>query len=113
MDPVLDSIDINTVGLIVFLLFLPALVSVLLRLFLQSLQLLDFLTDHLICLLEIVLQLKDGLVFILNTLLVSCQIFVGIRFELGESFLAEFLFAICSISFLLNLSQLNLHGLQT
>ena len=82
MNPVLNRIDVNTVGLIILLLFLSASVGVFFRLLLQRLKLLDLLAHLLIGLLKIILQFEDCLVLILNTLFITDQIFVDIRFEL-------------------------------
>ena len=76
VDPVFDGIDVDTFGIIVDLFLLLATFVLLASLLLQRLELVDLLRDQLVGLLQVVFELKHGLVFVLNCLLVGKEILV-------------------------------------
>ena len=69
-NPVLDSVDIDTLFVVFHLFFLFAALSILTSLLLQRLQLVNFLRHKLVSFLQIILQLEHSLVFVLDRLLV-------------------------------------------
>jgi len=112
MDPVLDGINVDSFGVLLTFLFLSALLIFLSSLLLERLKLLNFLADELICLLQVRLQLVDGLVLILHCLLIGDQVLVHVGLEFAEALLSILLLDDCLVSLLLKLSQLEFHGFQ-
>ena len=104
MNPVLDSINVNALGLLLLLFLLATLLRVLLCLLLERLQLLNLLTHKLVRLLQVILQLVDSLVFVFHCLLEGQQVLVHIRLEFGEALFTELLSILSFVSLLLHLS---------
>ena len=82
MDPILDSVNVDTLRIVIHLLFLFASLGLLTCLLLQRFELVDFLRHQLVSFLQIVLELEHSLVFILHRLLVGDEILVDIGLEL-------------------------------
>lgn len=78
MDPIFDGIDVDTFGIIVDLFLLLATFVLLASLLLQRLELVDLLRDQLVGLLQVVLELEHGLIFVFYCLLVGKEILVDI-----------------------------------
>ena len=113
MNPVFYGINIDTLFVLLHLFLLLTTILLISSFLLQGLQLLDFLRDKLVCLLQVVLKLVHGLVLILDRALDGFSVLGRGRLESCVSFIAVFLSLLGLISLLLHLSKLHLHCLQT
>ena len=109
VDPVLDGLDIDTLRLVLLLFLLDSLELLFVGLLLQSFELVHFLVNDLVCLLQLVLQIEHSLLFLLDCLLEGGDILAGLDSHLAVAFFAILLLHLEVLLLLLAPGEFSLH----